>query len=327
MPCYSPLQAWRGSFGASGKRSIVFQRRESQLPGELTLPCGQCVGCRLERSRQWAMRCVHESQMHKKNCFITLTFSNEKLPKDKSLDVRVFQLFMKRLRKHFGDLRIRYFHCGEYGEVCKTCGLSRMFCKQSGCGDFIPSLGRPHYHACLFGVDFDDRVLYSIRDGVRLYTSVDLDKLWGNGISTVGDVTFESAAYVARYIMKKMTGDVAEVHYEGRKPEYVTMSRRPGVGKLWFDKFASDVFPSDNVVLRGVEMRPPKFYDNIYSVENPSEFEKLKAERMRKARFINRWKSDGHGGMESEGSFRRLADKEYIKKDRIKILSRPMEDQ
>ena len=100
---------------------------------------------------------------------------------------------------------VRFFHCGEYGEL----------------------LYRPHYHACLFGFDFSDKVLWSTRGGVRLYRSKILEKLWTFGFSTIGDVTFESAAYVARYCTKKITGDKADEHYNGRSPEYVTMSRPP----------------------------------------------------------------------------------------------------
>ena len=159
------------------------------------LPCGQCVGCRLERSRQWAIRCMHEAQMHEDNCFITLTFNPESLDDRSnpwSLDVRDFQLFMKRLRKKYGA-GIRFYHCGEYGELNK----------------------RPHYHACIFGFDFPDKRLWKVTNsGHRLYISESLDELWPFGFCTIGNVTFESAAYVARYIMKKVNGDAAADHYE-----------------------------------------------------------------------------------------------------------------
>ena len=151
------------------------------------VPCGQCIGCRLERSRQWAIRCVHEASLHTDNCFITLTYSPDCLPSDGSLNHDDFQKFFKRLRKHIAPKKIRYYMCGEYGEDLQQ-----------------PSkLGRPHFHACLFGLDFDDKQLYIVRDDVKLYTSATLEKIWGKGFVTIGDVTFESAAYVARYIAKK----------------------------------------------------------------------------------------------------------------------------
>lgn len=248
---------------------MVFSARDAADPDDrLSLPCGQCIGCRLERSRQWAIRCVHEASLYERNCFITLTFAPEHLPKSGSLDKRDFQLFMKRLRKRYGA-GVRYFHCGEYGEKG----------------------GRPHYHACLFNFDFDDRELWSTRGGVKLFTSKALQELWPFGFSTIGDVTFESAAYVARYVTKKVTGPAAAGHYERVDakgevttvvPEYVTMSRRPGIGRPWLDRYISDVYPHDRVVLRGQEMHPPKYYDSLFELANPLEFDDVKESRKRK---------------------------------------------
>lgn len=270
MPCFRPLAAWRkAERNPSGKRGITFRQSESNLI-PIQLPCGQCIGCRLERSRQWAIRCVHEAQLHKENCFVTLTYDDSHLPDGGTLVVRDFQLFMKRLRKAIGDARVRFFHCGEYGE----------------------QMDRPHYHACLFGYDFPDRELWSIRDEVKLYRSAMLEKLWTVGFSTVGDVTFESAAYVARYITKKVTGKGIEIEpgrvispeewYGGRKPEYVTMSRRPGIGANWYKKYARDVYPADSVVVRGgVKCRPPRFYDKLLEMDAPALLREIKFSRVR----------------------------------------------
>lgn len=269
MACYHPLQAWRGRINPdTGKSSIVWKRQDSLFGEEVKLPCGQCIGCRLERSRQWAIRCVHEAQMHESNSFITLTFNQEHLPKSGSVDVRDFQLFMKRLRKKIAPRKVRFFHCGEYGD----------------------HQGRPHYHACLFGYDFQDKILWQDRSGVKLYRSKELEELWPFGYSTVGEVTFESAAYVARYIMKKITGEKAVDHYteydqetgeiyNERNPEYTTMSRRPGIGSTWYEKFKHDVYPHDFVVLRGRKMRPPKYYDGLYELTEPDEHRQLKRSR------------------------------------------------
>ena len=138
MVCYHPLKAYFGSKLKSGKRDVVFSFNDSDGTPGFDLPCGKCQGCRLERSRQWAVRCLHESNMFDQNCFITLTYNFENLPKDGSLSVDVVQKFFKRLRKKFPDRKIRYFLCGEYGDM----------------------LSRPHYHACLFGFDFDDKYLF-----------------------------------------------------------------------------------------------------------------------------------------------------------------------
>lgn len=195
MPCYHPIDAWRPD-SYSGDKKLIFkydvQRCGGRLTPDIKVPCGRCVGCRLERSRQWAMRCMHEAKMHKQNCFITLTYNEENRPYNDDLNYQDFQLFMKRLRERFQGTTIKFYMCGEYG----------------------PKLGRPHFHACLFGIDFPDRKLWKVTDSKsKLYRSEILEKLWTKGFSSVGDVNFESAAYVARYIMKKVTGEAAELHY------------------------------------------------------------------------------------------------------------------
>lgn len=269
MPCFNPLRGFRARSAnpETGKRPIVFSVGAGYADQAVSVPCGQCVGCRLEKSRQWAMRCMHEADLYERNCFITLTYRDDCLPLNGSLDLRAFQLFMKRLRKKFGS-KIRFFHCGEYGE----------------------QFSRPHYHACLFNFDFPDKVLFTVRNGVRLYTSLLLEGLWPFGFSTIGDVTFESAAYVARYVMKKVTGDSASKHYGSyttddgvihliRKPEYITMSRRPGIGRGWFDKFSGDVYPDGRCVVNGKLVQAPKFYDGLFEQINPEGFKALKAKR------------------------------------------------
>lgn len=260
--------------GVSGKRRIVFDKGLG-FGGELQLPCGQCIGCRLERSRQWAIRCLHEASLYEDNCFVTLTYAPEHLPQDGSLVKKHFQDFMKRLRARCVGRKIRYFHCGEYGE----------------------NLGRPHYHACLFGFDFADKQFFKMAGDSRLYTSELLSDVWSFGFCTVGDVTFESAAYVARYVMKKVTGDTAKDHYlcvdrstgvirenlDGSlcvlQPEYVTMSRRPGLSRGWFQLFGSEVFPRDEVIVRGVRCRPPRYYDSIYEAAHVDGYKLLKEKR------------------------------------------------
>ena len=241
----------------------------------MTVPCGQCIGCRLERSRQWAVRCMHEASLHDDNSFITLTYDDESLPPFGSLLVEDFQLFMKRLRRRNSDVRIRFFHCGEYGAAG----------------------GRPHYHALLFGFDFADKVPWRESNGLPVWRSAALEALWPFGQSEIGTVTFESAAYVARYITKKVTGKGAEAYYQGIdydtgevgpiRPEYATMSRRPGIGSDWFAKFAGDVFPSDEVIVRGKATKPPRYYDNLFEVAEPEV-----AARVQAARRDNRSRED-----------------------------------
>jgi len=318
VPCFAPLSAWRSKFvrPSTGKHLIVFKRPAfgKLLSYEaLPLPCGQCIGCRLEYSRQWAIRCVHEADMHEDNCFVTLTFDNEHLNKNGSLVKSDFQNFMKRLRKHLSKSgqakRVRFFHCGEYGET----------------------YGRPHHHVCLFGFDFPDKVRVLPEDssrarrleleGIKIYRSELLGRLWPFGLHEIGDVTFESAAYVARYVVKKLTGDNASFCYEGKLPEYVSMSRggrtaagenMGGIGRRWFEKFYADVYPFDEVVLRGKVMKPPKAYDRIYELDNAQDFDKIRRNRVEKA------KANPHNVPE------RLRERHKLTKLRVKQLKRSL---
>lgn len=211
------------------------------------MACGQCIGCRLEYSRQWATRIVHESKLYDVNSFVLLTFRESMF----SLDYSYYQLFMKRLRKHFAQ-EIRFFMSGEYG--------SRY--------------GRPHFHAALFNCGFSDKVYLKKSDaGFNLYRSATLEKLWPHGHASIGDLSFESAAYIARYVTKKITGDqgvdpeileildpdTGEMWF--RRKEFARMSLRPGIGARWLDKFWSDVYPTGKVLSRGVESRAPRYYD------------------------------------------------------------------
>lgn len=234
MPCYKPM--------------IV--RRTVDFDGYV-VPCGRCIGCRLERSRQWAVRCVLESKSHENNVFLTLTYSDEELVIGfvrPTLYPRHLTLFFKRLRKRFGD-GIRYFACGEYGDKSH----------------------RPHYHACVFGLDFDDKILCSTSGGFNLYHSNILDDIWKHGYCTIGEFSFETAAYTARYIMNKHLGDDAQYYNtHAIEPEFVRMSRRPGLGSAWYDEFYNDVFPSDIMIVRdGIKQKPPRYFFEKYRLENP----------------------------------------------------------
>ena len=312
MSCFYPMQALRlvSTFTSKGKSVIRFIDRESAIrlkgnPNLLTgLPCGQCVGCRLERSRQWAIRMMNEADCHTFNSFITLTFDDSSLNKrdvPMSLDKRDFQLFMKRLRKRL-DVNIRYFMCGEYGELYR----------------------RPHYHAVIFGYDFPDKVLHKIKDGMRYYTSSLLSDLWPYGFNVVTDVTFDTCAYVARYIMKKHLGKDAWKNYfeyldqetgefvGHRIPEYTTMSRRSGIGKVWLDTYLQDVYPRDKIFMRGRGFsRPPKYYDSLYEIIDPVDYNRIKQDRINSA-ILN----------SPDDLTQSLIAKQVIKLQQIKVLSR-----
>lgn len=260
--CTSPLQAYRTKSGA-----IVFK---SPLTGGefLYLPCGQCIECRLKRSREWAVRCMHEARLWPSNCFITLTY--EVVPEDGNLRYKHFQDFMKRIRKHFNasdSNPIRFYMCGEYGSITE----------------------RPHYHAILFNCDFPDKVFHkNSGSGFPIYTSELLDKKWGFGHCWIGDVTFESAAYIARYVVDKLTGEAIERDGEyvidkssGEVyiPEFTRMSLKPGIGAEFYKRFPTDIFPHDRVILKGQSVGVPRYYSILLERENPELLERLKVAR------------------------------------------------
>lgn len=308
VPCYHPLSGWYSrEVNASGKRSVVFSQTSGLAgPVAVQVPCGRCIGCRLEKSRQWAVRCVHESQLHESNCFITLTYDEAHVPYGGSLCKADFQKFMKRLRRRFprkkGD-GILYYHCGEYGE----------------------QTGRPHYHACIFNFDWPDKVLWRLTpQGHRVFRSAILEELWPAGFATSAAVTFESAAYVARYVMKKITGPKAREHYETiesltgeivqRKPEYTTMSLKPAIGKEWFKRYCAETYRDDSVVARGIEMKPPKYYDSLFEHVSAPEMARIKSER-KKGAAAHRWNNTPE----------RLAVREEVKRASIATLKREVE--
>ena len=225
---------------------------------------------------------------------------DDHLPEDRSLRLSDFQKFMKRLRKSIAPKRVRFFHCGEYGD----------------------ELGRPHYHACLFGHDFNDKELWTVVRDDPLYVSNNLNDLWPFGFSTLGDVTFRSAAYVARYATKKRTGDLGRDHYlvvdergeiHERAPEYATMSKRPGIGQPWLDKYERDVYPRGYVVVNGRKVRPPKYYDDQFELASVEAARKMKGNRVRKAKMFS-----------GDQTPDRLAVRHKVQQERHKLLKRTL---
>ncbi len=305
MTCYHPRRGYYSkTVNETGKRSLVWTTRDAYrltIDEPVYVPCNKCVGCRLNHSKQWAIRCVHEAQLHDRNAFITLTYHDDHLPEGNTLDHGHWQKFMKRFRKHLEPKRIRFFMCGEYGD----------------------KFGRPHYHACIFNHQFGDLKFWKITNGVPLYTSAELSQLWPWGYSSVGAVTFASAAYVARYIMKKITGPPAESHYEWihpktgeifqRKPEYTKMSTSPGLGKDWIHKFTSDIYPNDFVAIKGKILKPPKYYDKQYEILYPNDFLDLQASRRHLARQRG-----------ADNTTARLAIREQVATAKIRSLPRDL---
>lgn len=248
------------------------------------------------------MRCTHEAKMWPTNCFLTLTFDDDHYPADGSINVRHLQLFMKKLRKLYVH-KIRFFACGEYG------GQTH----------------RAHYHVLLFNHHFPDQKIFSQKNKLQLFTSETLSKIWTDGIHTIGPVNYQTAAYTARYALKKISGDRAADHYTRPhpltgalvrvQPEFIVMSRRPGVGATWFDKFKSDAYPSDFLIVDGKKHPVPKFYDKLKTQEDERLIEKLKRQRV----------LSSHKHRE-DNTPERLAVREEVLTDRVQRAPRKLGD-
>lgn len=309
------MKAFRPLSDLDGGR-LVFNSKKALNPHHpVTVPCGNCIGCRIDRSREWAIRCSHEASMSSTSCFLTLTYSDEYLPHDYSVHVRTWQLFMKRLRKSLRSNKIRFFACGEYGDETL----------------------RPHYHALIFNYSPTDKIFYKkTNSDDNLYTSPSLSKIWSYGQVYIGDVTYKSSAYVARYIMKKINGDNAVNHYtrfhpKGHivtvEPEFCVQSRRPGIGYSWFQKYKTDAFPSDFLVVDGRPHPVPKFYlkllkqEEAVADETKPYFKALNAvpsAKVVRARIINSL------SRATDNTRERLAVREEVKKQKLKTLKRSL---
>lgn len=307
MPCFYPLPAIQ----TPGGEILIYSRLNPPLTvaahigRHIKLPCGRCIGCKIQRSQEWATRCLHESQQYENNCFLTCTISEEHLARAApggSLSRSIHQTFLKRVRARY-EHQIRFYMCGEYGEKLK----------------------RPHYHYLLFNHTFSDRQYsHTSESGEKLYRSEVLEDLWQFGKCWIGDVTYESCAYVASYVMKKLSGELAVDHYRRideagneywLEPEFNLMSRRPGIGKHWWEQFNQDVINEDVVVRKnGGKMRPPRYYDKLLELFDSKLMVELKYKRELRAKLLN-----------EDNTPARLEVKELVTKAKLKIKNRNLE--
>lgn len=256
MPCYHPVPANRevyretpvGDFTETVVRSRVtlFPDRSSQ---NLQIPCGRCLGCKQKRAQEWALRVVHETRYHDSSLFVTLTYDEQHLPHGGSLVPRDLQLFLKTLRKaaalgrtHIVGRRLRYIACGEYGETTF----------------------RPHYHAILFGLGFDDERQAT----AKLRESPTLSSLWGKGNVYYGEVSAASAAYVAAYTVKSVGQTFVDPDGVVLPPPFFRCSTRPGIGARYADSFADD-FRSGTLVVDGQPRAVPRYYQKRIKLARP----------------------------------------------------------
>jgi hypothetical protein len=267
MGCYRPIDVWPAPPPLKG---LVFSPHKSFAGAVASqIPCGKCIGCRIDRKDEWRTRLILEGKQHECASFVTLTYSGEHLPSDYSLSKHHAQTWVKRLRRVIEPLQIRFFMCGEYGDKNL----------------------RPHYHAIIFGYDFPDRVPWrTAASGEVAFRSELLEKTWPLGHSEIGSFTPKSAGYVAGYALKKQVGKHADNHYRRLNPstgeinqvlpEFVLMSRNPGIGRGWYDEFARDAFPSDFLIIDGVKKPVPRYFKRL--LDNTDEATAFKVEVARK---------------------------------------------
>lgn len=194
---------------------------------------------------------MHQASLHSDNSFVTLTYDEDNLPDHGTLKKSHVQDFIKSLRQRIKPQKISYFLCGEYGDTTE----------------------RPHYHIALFGYQFPDLALYSSRDNIRCYTSELCDSVWKKGRSIIGTLTYQSAAYIARYTLKKLNGETADGFYQRLdlttgeiipvEHEFMLCSTRPGIGKDWFKQYSDETFPCDFVVVDGKKHPVPVYYTRL----------------------------------------------------------------
>lgn len=304
MACYHPLHAFQiGKNEKSGKPKYQIEsgRTERIHPREgrhiitdrwienyVEIPCGKCIGCRLDYSRQWATRCMLEAKQFENNAFITLTYEDNELHYKKGCDLTTGEVkdtptlypkdltkFMKDLRRyyeyHYEHKNIRFYACGEYGSTTE----------------------RPHYHLIVFNLPiYDKKYLFTNAAHDKIYTSEIIREIWGRGHITVGEVTWNSAAYTARYIMKKIKGKESKEIYKlmGKEPEFTRMSRREGIGRKYYEENKQKIYECDEIILTGKKgkaqiVKPSKYYDKLFDIEEPECMAAIKKQRKEAAEY------------------------------------------
>ena len=322
MSCKHPLKAWQIGLTPNGKpdykitsydvQYLVEQSHGTFVPCMdsissdgvrrritefVEIPCGHCIACRLNYAKQWADRCMLELKYHDKACWITLTYDDKHLPPCEAfidddgvisyspvhpLCKRDLQLFFKRLRKKYPNKKIRYFGCGEYGSDSM----------------------RPHYHVILYGVDFsEDREVWKIKklgeEYNVFYKSATLERLWSDpnsgerlGLCSINNVTYETCSYTARYTSKKLQNKYKGI-YEGLgiPPEFTVCSRRPGIGRQYYEDHMRDIYEDQEIFIsdkkKGRKIRPPRYFDKLYEIDDPEDYAVMKSQRREFAELNN----------------------------------------
>lgn len=314
MPCYHPnvifLDTYQKQFGLPAKVKKFINSKKLDFPGYEfyermneafkkagehysfeKVPCKWCSGCQEKYSKEWATRCMLEASQYKHNYFVTLTYNEENIPRDDELINKktgeIFQndnweqghlnpddlkKFMKDIREYwrtkFNHTGIRFYASGEYGGITK----------------------RPHYHIIIFNlpIPLENLELYKIKNGNILWNCDILSKKWNKGFVGLAEVNWDTCAYTARYVMKKLKGKQADERYyeQGMLPEFVRMSRKPGIGLQFFDEHFQEIYKNDEIIVAGhaekiQPVKPPEYYDRRFADIEPERMEEIKAARKR----------------------------------------------
>lgn len=293
MPCKFPQIVYRDVSGRNpetGKWPLTHDPKKGHPDMSLLRPCGQCIGCRLKYAHEWAVRCMHETQYWDVCSFLTLTYDDEYLryglsgwPTLTRGPKSDMTLFWKRLRKCLTPIKVAYKYVGEYGEETH----------------------RPHYHALLYGYNFaSDRRQHKVTSqGHVLYTSSFLDKVWQLGNCIIGDLSFESAAYVSSYNLKKLSGQDAVIEYDNFDLVRPYSCTSLGFGKRWIKDFADQVIERDFVIARGHKMRPPRYYDDFFKNSDDYDFRGVVRRREKLAEENEKFGSDPKSAFIMEDKF------------------------
>ena len=286
MPCTRPLAAYKSpdgvKFNSKGAYTDLARQKGLYDPLGFELPCGKCISCRKTKRRDWAVRIAHEAQLHDRNAFGTLTYDDDHLPKRGELVLEHGQAAIRALR--YRGARFRYFLVGEYG----------------------PQTLRPHYHVAFLGEDFswNAKPAPPSQSGYAQYSSGVLQDSWHHGSSTLGSLEPAACSYLATYTLKKQFGAQAENAYQridhntGEcwtvRPEFSTMSRRPGLARGWFNRHWRETYRHDSIIWHDREERPPKYYDRCLLLDHPKVAEKVAQRRLEALRSTSNWRDHHH---------------------------------
>lgn len=314
MTCFRPINAWQYWDKVEGKTAITFKQPKEYCAG-IKLPCGKCIGCILDKANDWSTRCWCEAKEWNNNCFITLTYNDENLPKNRLLCKKDLQDFWKRLRYYENGIEnwtnprtqknekpIRYFACGEYGSKNK----------------------RPHYHAIVFNWKPKDLKFYKENHaGDRLFISKKLTKIWGKGFVIVGNVTYKSACYVARYTTKKMFNvKKSDLKKGGIESEFILMSRNGGIGINYWNTNKRMIINNEGILIKIGERvknrRIPKYFETLYQKQDEYHYEFYKEKKIQ--RGLQSWKDTLKKTTLSESEYLRLMENNLLEK--AKLLKR-----